>query len=70
PAPEDSMARSPNIKAEAKQLVEQLPEQASWDDVMYEVYVRQAIAQGRAAVREGRVVPHDQVLAKVLGSRK
>lgn len=64
------MTRSPNIKAEAKQLVDQLPEQASWDDVMYEVYVRQAIAQGRAEVREGRVVPHDQVLARVLGSRK
>ena len=64
------MARSPNIKAEAKQLVDQLPEQASWDDVMYEVYVCQAIAQGRAEVREGRVVPHDQVLARVLGRRK
>ena len=31
------------IKREAQRLVEQLPEQASWDDLMYEIYVRQAI---------------------------
>ena len=59
-----------SVKAEAKWLIDQLPESASWDDVMYEVYVRQAIEQGRADIDAGRVIPHDEVLAKVLGGRK
>ena len=64
------MAPNTSIKAEAKRLIDQLPETASWDDVMYEVYVRQAIEQGRADIEAGRVVPHDEVLAKVLGGRR
>ncbi|MEO6059399.1 MAG: hypothetical protein ABIQ05_05485 [Candidatus Limnocylindria bacterium] len=64
------MAPNTSIKTEAKRLIDQLPETASWDDVMYEVYVRQAIEQGRADIEAGRVVPHDEVLAKVLGGRR
>ena len=64
------MAPHASIKAEAKHLIDQLPETASWDDVMYEVYVRQAIEQGQADIKAGRVVPHDEVLARVLGARK
>lgn len=36
-----------NIKQEAYRLVEQLPDHATWDDLMYEIYVRQAIEAGR-----------------------
>ncbi len=64
------MAPNTSVKTEAKRLIDQLPETASWDDVMYEVYVRQAIEQGRADIKAGRVVPHDEVLARVLGTRK
>jgi hypothetical protein len=35
-----------NIKQEAHRLVEQLPDNATWDDLMYEIYVRQAIEAG------------------------
>ena len=44
--------------------VEQLPEHASWDDLMYEIYVRQAIERGIADADAGRVIPHDEVLAR------
>jgi hypothetical protein len=40
------MTPRPSIKREALRLVEQLPEHASWDDLMYEIYVRQAIERG------------------------
>lgn len=50
-----------SMKTEAEQLVRSLPEQASWDDLMYEIYVRQKIEQGLRAAEEGRVVPHDEV---------
>ena len=38
------------IKEEARQLVEQLPDDVTWKDVLYEVYVRQKLEAGRIAV--------------------
>ncbi len=32
-----------NIKEEARRLVDQLPENSTWDDLMDEIYVRQSI---------------------------
>ena len=40
------MAIAVNVKQSARQLVEKLPDNASWDDLMYEIYVRQAIEAG------------------------
>jgi predicted transcriptional regulator len=59
----------PNIKGEARRLVDQLPDHASWDDLMYEIYVRQAIERGLADVEARRLVPHEEVLARVLPSK-
>lgn len=53
-----------NLKEEAHRLVDQLPANASWDDLMYEVYVRQAIDAGLADSDAGRVVSHDEALAQ------
>jgi hypothetical protein len=36
------------IREQALQLVQALPPDASWDDLMYRIYVRQAIDQGIA----------------------
>lgn len=57
------------IKREAQRLVEQLPDNASWDDLMYEVYVRQAVERGIADADAGRVLSHDEAMAK-LGLKK
>ena len=45
-----------DIKSAVRQLVDSLPEDATWDDVMYRVYVRQAIEAGRQDAAEGRLV--------------
>lgn len=37
---------SPSIKQEAKRIIEELAEDATWDDLMYRIYVRQAIESG------------------------
>lgn len=42
------------IKEEAHRLVESLPDDATWDDLMDEVYVRQAIEAGMEDSRSGR----------------
>ena len=36
-----------NVKEEAQRLIASLPENSTWDDVMQEIYVRQAIERGR-----------------------
>jgi hypothetical protein len=34
------------LKSETDLLIEELPEEASWDDLMYRIYVRQKIERG------------------------
>lgn len=42
------------VKEEARRLVEELPDDASWDDLMYQIYVRQAIEAGLRDSEAGR----------------
>jgi len=35
-----------SIKLDAQDLVNKLPDKATWDDLMYQIYVRQAIEAG------------------------
>jgi hypothetical protein len=49
------------VKDEIRKLAEQLPESATWDEVMYDIYVRQKIADGDVAIAEGRTLPHAEV---------
>jgi len=53
-----------NIKTEARQLVEDLPENATWDDLMYEIYVRQSIDAGLRDADEGRLHSVEVVRAR------
>lgn len=41
-------------KEDAKKLVDALPERSTWDDLMHEIFVRQAIDAGLADSRAGR----------------
>lgn len=59
------MSDSPNIKLEARRLVDSLPDSATWDDLAYEVYVRQSVEAGLADADAGRVVNHDEALARI-----
>ncbi|MEO6193376.1 MAG: hypothetical protein ABIS20_10220 [Thermoanaerobaculia bacterium] len=55
---------STKIKHEAKRLVEELPEDATWDDLMYRIYVRQSIEAGLRDSEAGRTVSVDEVRAR------
>ena len=48
-------------KEEAKRLIDQLPDNATWDDIMYEFYVKRKIMTGLQAAQEGKVVTHEEV---------
>jgi len=44
------------IKEEAKKLIDILPDDATWDDLMYEIYVRQKIELGLKDIEDGNTV--------------
>lgn len=51
----------PSVKASAAELVRELPDSASWDDLMYQILVRQKIDGGIADILEGRTHTHASV---------
>jgi predicted transcriptional regulator len=57
-------------KEEVRRLLEAIPEDATYEDIQYHIYVRQAIENGLAAVERGEVLSHEEVerrMAKWLG---
>ena len=41
-------------KDQAHMLVDKMPDNSTWDDLMHEIYVREAIEQGFADSKAGR----------------
>ncbi len=54
-------APSDDIRSEAHRLIDALPDDATWDDIMYRVYVRQCIDAGIEDAETGRVIDVDEV---------
>jgi len=50
-----------NIKEEARKLIERLPDGSTWDDLMREIYVRQAIEAGLADSQADRTTDVEQL---------
>ena len=48
-------------KDEARKLINKLPDQATWDDIMQEFYVKKKLEVALKAAEEGRVVSHEEV---------
>lgn len=60
-------------KEQIRQLLDQLPDNATLNDIRYELndnlytlYVREQIASGMQDSREGRVIPHADVRKRYL----
>ena len=53
-----------SIKEEARRLVDQLPENSTWDDLMHEIYVRQSIEKGLADSEAGRTTNVEEIREK------
>ncbi len=51
-------------KEEAHRLIDQMPADATWDDLMHEIYVRETIAKGMAESKAGRPCDVRKVRAK------
>jgi hypothetical protein len=55
------MAEATSIKEELLRIAEQLPDDATWDDVVYQVYVHQSIEAGLKDCQEGRTISVEEV---------
>lgn len=55
---------STSIKEEAKRLIDRLPEDITWDDLMHEIYVRQSVQAGLDDSQAGKTVEVAEVRAR------
>lgn len=55
-------------KQAAKQIIDQVSDQATWDEIMYELYVKQKIGKGLKAIDEGRVLSNEDAKKRLLGN--
>jgi len=49
------------VKEEAKKLIAKLPDRTTWDEIMYEFYVKKKISEALKAAQKGRVMTHEEV---------
>ena len=49
------------LKDEAVKIIDALPDDATWDDLMYAIYVRQAIEEGMAEADAGLGISQEDV---------
>ncbi len=50
-----------STKQDALRLIEKLPEDASLDDIIYEIYFRQRVDRGLRELDAGETIPHEDV---------
>ena len=60
----DTMKRRDLLK-ETSRLLKTLPEETSWDDLMYQIYVRKKIEAGLRDSAAGRVATSKQIRKKL-----
>lgn len=50
-----------SVKEAALRLIDQLPDDVSWDELAYRIEVRASIERGLAAADAGRLIPHEEI---------
>jgi predicted transcriptional regulator len=59
------MADADSLKPAAHDLVDRLPENAWWEDLMYQIYVSEAIDAGLRDAETGRVVNQEEAIQRL-----
>ena len=55
------MAQLRTPKEQARKLIDQLPDTASWSELAYQLEVRADIEEGLADIKAGRTTPLDDI---------
>ncbi len=59
------MTIMPTAKEEVRDLLEKLPDEASFDDIEYQIYVLHEIREGIAEAERGELIDHEKVKARM-----
>jgi predicted transcriptional regulator len=51
----------PTAKEELRRMLETLPDDATWEDMQYSIYVRERIERGRREADDGKVIDQEEV---------
>ncbi len=51
----------PSAKEEIRRMLEELPDDASWEDLQHSIYVRERIERGQREACEGLVVDQEEI---------
>jgi len=54
------------VREQARIIIDSLPESAGWEDVMYELYVREKIDRSLQAEQAGQIIDHETIKNKYL----
>ena len=52
-------------KKEVQRMLAKLPDDCSFEDIQYHIYVMEKIERGLADVAAGRTIPHEEVEARM-----
>jgi hypothetical protein len=58
------------LKQQAHALIDQLPDSATWDDVVYQVALHRSIEQGLAQADAGLLIPVEDLLNEYAPDRE
>lgn len=51
----------PTAKEEIRRMLDTLPDDATWEDVQYSIYLRERIERGRREADEGKVIDQEEI---------
>lgn len=54
-----------SAKEEVRKLLDQIPDDATLEDIQYHIYVRQKVERGLKDIEEGRVLSQEEVERRI-----
>jgi len=53
-----------SIKEEVIQLIKDLPDEVTLEDIQYHLFVKQKLLRAEEQIKEGKTIPHEKVMEK------
>ncbi len=52
------------IKEDIIKLIQELPDDATLEDIQYHLFVKQKLLRAEEQIKEGKTIPHEEVMEK------
>ena len=53
-------------KEETRKMLDALPDDATWEDIQYSIFVRERVERGRLEAAEGKLIDQDEVEGRMM----